>query len=294
MDSRTVERLRSVFFQTQADIEANMYVDACNQVTFSQSPEMHQSAIVATPAEIARTADGQVPDSNSTVTGETAVVVKNVDSLEGAELAKSITDRYTKEHRPPLVLNFANPYEPGGGKMHGSIVQEEDLCRRTTVYASLTSDEAQAFYRTNKESGTYLFSHAMMISPYVEVFRNSDYEYLGTPREIAVLTCAAPFVPELDSITETELFATIKARIAGMLLFATSNGYRALVLGAWGCGAFGNSPHLVARAFREALMEVQNTSSAPLIAVFAVLDRTHDKHTFRTFEDTLGKCNTRS
>ena len=40
-----------------------------------------------------------------------------------------------------------------------------------------------------------------------------------------------------------------------MLCIAAENGYRSLILGAWGCGAFGNSPDDVSKAFRTALLD---------------------------------------
>jgi len=38
-----------------------------------------------------------------------------------------------------------------------------------------------------------------------------------------------------------------------VLAIAAAHGYPDLVLGAWGCGAFGNDPHRTAASFREAL-----------------------------------------
>lgn len=45
-----------------------------------------------------------------------------------------------------LVLNFANPVRPGGGVRYGARAQEEDLCRKSTLLASLESEEAAPFY----------------------------------------------------------------------------------------------------------------------------------------------------
>ena len=39
---------------------------------------------------------------------------------------------YKKEDGKILVLNFANPVEPGGGVRRGAKAQEEDLCRKST------------------------------------------------------------------------------------------------------------------------------------------------------------------
>lgn len=50
-----------------------------------------------------------------------------------------------------LVLNFANAHHPGGGFLHGSKAQEEELCRRSTLYASISSKKAAAMYDYNNK-----------------------------------------------------------------------------------------------------------------------------------------------
>ena len=46
-------------------------------------------------------------------------------------------------------------------------------------------------------------------------------------------------LPNLENI--------LRDRIRGMLRAAAAEGYTRLVLGAWGCGNFGNDPELVAK-----------------------------------------------
>ncbi len=48
---------------------------------------------------------------------------------------------------------------------------------------------------------------------------------------------------------------TMLRRIRILLLIAADNRYRNLVLGAWGCGAFGNKPQDVAEYFRKVLID---------------------------------------
>ena len=64
-----------------------------------------------------------------------------------------------------------------------------------------------------------------------------------------------------------------------------AHGHRALVLGAWGCGVFGNDPATVADAFAQALRRVARFDRV----VFAVLDRVPDTPTLRTFQETLAR-----
>ena len=176
--------------------------------------------------------------------------------------------------KPPLVLNFANPHEPGGGVWRGALAQEEDLCRRSTLYPYLSSAAAQPFYEENLRAHGGLFTHNALLVPKVQVFRMSDSTHLTQPFEVSVLTMAAPYVPFTIDVATTELRETIQLRIGAMLRIAASNGYRRLVLGAWGCGAFGNDPTMVATCFKEELQALdclpvgEGTGQEPCVAPF--------------------------
>lgn len=72
-----------------------------------------------------------------------------------------------------------------------------------------------------------------------------------------------------------------------MLKVAVNYGYKYLVLGAWGCGVFGNDALDVAKLFYKALKEIKYNNK-PLENMFeqlyfAVLDRSFDKYNFNTF-----------
>ena len=45
----------------------------------------------------------------------------------------------------------------------------------------------------------------------------------------------------------------MRARIRKMLVVGLTHGHLDIVLGAWGCGAFGNDPGLIAKLFGDAL-----------------------------------------
>jgi uncharacterized protein (TIGR02452 family) len=77
--------------------------------------------------------------------------------------------------------------------------------------------------------------------------------------------------------------ATIADRADRVLRVAAEHGHRTLVLGAWGCGVFGNSPAVVAGALGGALTRVPHFDHV----VFAVLDRTGEGRTYRAFAQAL-------
>ena len=155
-----------------------------------------------------------------------------------------------------LVLNFANAHHPGGGFLIGARAQEEALCRGSTLYASISSEKAREMYRYNNTHPSAVESDYMLLSPEVCVFRDVDCEPLERPFIASVITAPAPNRRGAALFTSGErIRETFLRRIRIILRVAADRGYRALVLGAWGCGAFGNAPVMVAECFRTALVE---------------------------------------
>ena len=76
-------------------------------------------------------------------------------------------------------------------------------------------------------------------------------------------------------------------RIANIFKCAAHFGYDHLVLGAWGCGAFGNDPEVVAGLFYKAMIESIYDGKRIFELFrkidFAVLDKTPSKQLYRIF-----------
>lgn len=111
-------------------------------------------------------------------------------------------------------------------------------------------------YRFNNSHPCAVESDFMLLSPGVCVFRDIACEPLERPFLAAFVTVSAP------NRRGAALFAsgkrireTFLRRIRIILRLAADRGYRNLVLGAWGCGAFGNDPVMVAECFKTALLE---------------------------------------
>jgi len=60
------------------------------------------------------------------------------------------------------------------------------------------------------------------------------------------------------------------------------------VLGAWGCGVFGNDAHEIAGLFRKALSE--NFRGAYRTVVFAIIDWTDSHQFIGPFEEVFTPC----
>lgn len=179
------------------------------------------------------------------------------ENRESFEMAMDWPSSSGSSEGSVLVLNFANPVNPGGGVRNGARAQEEDLCRKSSLLLSLESEGARPYYEYNRRLNTLLGSDAIMISPFVEVIREANGALLDDTYVCAVMTCAAPVASRkrkrLDDAAYERL---LRRRIDGMLKTAAHLGYRRLVLGAWGCGAFGNDARVMSDVFYHALTEL--------------------------------------
>lgn len=161
--------------------------------------------------------------------------------------------------RRPAVLCFASARNPGGGVHAGASGQEEYLCRaQSELLAALHTPAAQSFYD----------HHRRHCGPL-----NSDWcvYVAGTP---AVVMCAAPNAREaaLYRVSDESIALAFRRRTRRVLDVCAVEGHRNVVLGAWGCGAFGNDPQMVARAFGEAIDAREHNFDH---IVFAIYDSAH-------------------
>lgn len=257
-------------------------------------PEDRARAICLSPGRIAELMEEE-PEKITYFDGRGAYFVHNEDSFASAR-GIMVWTRYenqlrdtAKQVRPGrvLVLNFANPVRPSGGARYGAWSQEENLCRKSTLLSSLESKEAAPFYAAHQSAGP-LASDAILLSPNVEVFRDENNELLEEPFVVSVLSCAAPRLQTGAHPPEEELEALLYRRILGILHVAAAYGHRYLVLGAWGCGAFGNDAGQVARLFERALKDFRRgvyTHKDCFRGVeFAVLDHSASQYNFNCFD----------
>ncbi len=131
----------------------------------------------------------------------------------------------------PAVLGFASPRPPGRAYRDGAQSQETSLLRASTLHTALAG--AEDFHAD---------ADAVLYSAGVQVFRDDDGDLLAEPYEISVISAVAPSGR-----------AAIDAGIKRLLAVAQTHGHDTLVLGAWGCGARGNDPAVVASLFRKHL-----------------------------------------
>jgi uncharacterized protein (TIGR02452 family) len=189
---------------------------------------------------------------------------------------------------PVAALNFASAKNPGGGFLGGSQAQEESLARSSALYASL--QRAQEYYRRHRASPSCLYSDAMILSPDCPVFRDDDGQLRDEPYLATFMTSAAPNAGAIANNRPEEwprVPEVLRRRSELVLALAASQGYRRLVLGAWGCGVFRNDPAMVAAAFSAHLRHGEWAGRFVRV-LFAVLDPSPGQGTISAFRRAFG------
>lgn len=161
----------------------------------------------------------------------TEVVVSDMKTLDAAL-------RY--RDGKTCVLNFASFKNPGGGFLRGTVAQEEYLCQNSTLYNVIS--QFPAFYEKNRLN-TYdaLYWNRAIYSPGIVV--------LPSEVKVDVLSCAAPNIKASRMIDSKKVQAVI-SRIKFVLDILEKEACDTVILGAFGCGVFGNDPRFVAKTFR--------------------------------------------
>ncbi|MFF9194170.1 TIGR02452 family protein [Streptomyces sp. NPDC014779] len=189
---------------------------------------------------------------------------------------------------PVAVLNFASARNPGGGYLNGAQAQEEALCRSSALYATLL--RAPAFYEHHRAERDPFYTDRVIHSPGVPVFRDDRGRLLDEPFTVGFLTSPAPNAGVIRRRTPAlgpRVPAALASRAERVLETAVAHGYRRLVLGAWGCGVFGNDPAEVAGAFRALLTGDGRFARHFDEIVFGILDRTRERATLAAFRRVL-------
>jgi uncharacterized protein (TIGR02452 family) len=198
---------------------------------------------------------------------ERSIRIITTDTLTAAHMLSYSTASPPKSSSKKVpntcVLNMASPLRPGGGVYAGATSQEEFLCGRTTLLPSLKEE----YYRLPEQGGIY--------TPDVLVFRSAaslgDSQGELSPADrwyIDVITAGMLRFPELEGEEDDvkrlgkKDREIVEKKIRAVLRMAEQKGVSKLVLGAWGCGAYGNPVKDVAEAFRKVLDGGIPTSAA--------------------------------
>lgn len=180
-----------------------------------------------------------------------------------------------------IALNFANAMFPGGAYLLGGDAQEESLCRASLLYDAIRT--AKAYYWRNRLHVLPDYTHTMIYSPDVPVIRNNDGELLAEQRLCSFITCPAvnrTFARFLFS--QKHISAVMEQRITNIIMLAASKNPDVLILGAFGCGVFGNRRDEVFPLFEHAI-NLYLPDSVKIL--FAVPDsKSHTSNEWRNYD----------
>jgi O-acetyl-ADP-ribose deacetylase (regulator of RNase III) len=204
----------------------------------------------------------QVPSAKKSKLEEHGPLIYKIqvsDTLQAAQILNNLLPKKPKiPNQNVALLNMASPLRPGGGVLNGATSQEESLCTRTTLLPTLRDE----WYRLPEIGAAW--------SPDVCVFRVPKVE--GGDQEldrrdrfyVDVISAGMMRFPEvveksiqalkaedgtenIEEVGETEnIYAndrdreTALKKIIALMRILQSKGTERVVLGAWGCGAYGN------------------------------------------------------
>ena len=198
----------------------------------------------------------------------------------------------------PAILNLASAGRPGGGYDLGLGAQEESLCQSSNLSLSLYQFADPRRLKCARDSGVphkqigYPLdtNYGGIYTPGVTFFRNNKRKYFtikDDPFRCDVITVAAlSFNGRNDFARAMELMykaadggftpagaEVMRNKIRTIFRMGVEHGRDALVLGAFGCGAYKLPADAVAALFRQVMDEPEFAGKFRLL-VFAILEST--------------------
>lgn len=241
---------RSVKAKKHLDYVSSKYADDINvqiaNTVLYDAKDLHQSIAVGIPRQLFLAMD-------------TVTAIFYISSIRGSDKI--------------AALNFASFKNPGGMFLKGSKAQEECLCMDST-YPVLDSFR-DTYYEPNKKLlNRALYTDRALYTPDV-IFENDEHA-----AKADILTCAAPnkyAAQKYQNVSDAENTEVLKNRLLFIRDIVNDQDIDTLILGAFGCGVFGQDPKQVATLMHE----VFSTACATNI-VYAVPGR---DFTAKVFED---------
>ncbi|KAH3948024.1 hypothetical protein HBI24_204150 [Parastagonospora nodorum] len=237
--------------------------DAAIDIAPSYDAKTHLASSVLDPSGF----DSKMDDEDD------IMVEPSQDSDATPATSSNVISSASRKQKPVAVLNLASERSAGGGWQNGALAQEEALCYRSSLYLSLH----KSYYPLPSLSAIY--------SPSVLIIRDamSRGHSLLTPAEqpanlpvTSVISVAALRYPALTddkkSFKNEGQRAETKRKIRLTLRVAALGGHTKLVMGALGCGVFGNPPKEVADCFLEVFRESEFQGGWWEEVVFAIMD----------------------
>lgn len=235
---------------------------------------------------------------------KTKVAVVNGDCLE---VGKTMLD----EGLNPAVLNMANAFRPGGGVINGARAQEECIFRRSNLFMSLYRYDSyhntilEKMSDNSADFGLIEQGYPMdenyggIYSGGVTVFKDGNYDRMEDVYQTAFISVAALNISRAmrfrerdflcNGLLNEEAIRITKNKIRTIYRIGVLHGHDSLVLGAWGCGAFGNPPEQMAQLFMEVLGEDEFKGRYKDIRFAIIEDHNSKGRNFLSFKNVISK-----
>ena len=213
----------------QRQAEARKHVSLVKGVFESDIAKTIETAVLYEDGE---GRDLETPDARFETT---KIEVKRIDAAEAVSNAKG----------KACVLDFASYRQPGGGYMNGGWAQEEALCAESNLLPILEGLRS-VYYEPNKHTmrGGLYSDRALYLTDVM-------FTTGGGMKKRDVIVCAAVNrrLALQNHRSEPECDIDMMHRVQTVMQIAAAHEVDTLVLGAFGCGIFGNDPVKVARMF---------------------------------------------
>jgi len=169
-------------------------------------------------------------------------LIINLDTVSAIE---KVYNEYPRIYKM-AALNFASYKNPGGMFLKGSKAQEECLCHQSALYNILS--RFPKYYEENKKNlNNALYTDRAIYTPSVPFFTESSIFNCD------IITCAAPnkyAAQKYKNVSDEENWYNLYNRIEFILNIAKFHQVDILIVGAFGCGVFGQDPYEVAAIFK--------------------------------------------
>lgn len=184
------------------------------------------------------------------------------------------------------VLNFASYKNPGGKFTEGSSAQEECLCHESFLYNVLRAFENDFYKPNRKNSNKALYNDNLLYSKFVYFFKETGV----IPCD--VITCAAPnkkAAMKYHNIDSDTVNNAMMSRLYHIFQAAYNQKVDILILGAYGCGVFGNNVTDIANMMYILLNSTYKDCFKEV--VFAIPQCNEYDNTFEIFKNAYYKYN---
>lgn len=251
------EASKSMCRETQAISAIGWYTNAHGQLVDIRGMRdaAMQGRVAYRPGRMPQVGAPRHAQVHTYVTNQTTLAVAEARLAQGYRVA---------------IFNLASAVSPGGGWLKGSQAQEESLARSSALVYTIRDDE---FYFDQTHWQNPFYNDTVIVSPGVPFFRHHNGQFIDTPWQADVITSAAvhakavrKYLPERAG----EIAPTMRQRTQKVFEVATTLDADILILGAWGCGAFGNYPDQIAQIMEDTMQVVDMRR---FVAIdFAVVD----------------------